>query len=495
MDNIEQADVRLPENGKPSGKARLVKDISANSVQIAFSHGLGLVIFYITSRYLEKEAFGEMNWLLAVGATVIALASLGLDLVLVRRISSGRDPVQIAGIHLFHTIASGVVLFLVAAALQLMMPNATRQHPFYLLLFVQLIVANIGNSYKLCLNGMEAYRQLAIQSVVANSIKACAIAYLAYTGQLSLFSVIAVLLAVSLIEVMTGYVLLRRSVSLRLRPVYNASEYKYFIFESIPQLGVVVFDSALARIDWILLGWMGTITATAEYSFAYKVYELEKLPLLIIAPVLLTRFSRIFSQGNTISAHSRNDIRALFRFEMFLMLLLPVLLVSCWTPLVDAVTGGKYGAANETAFIVLSSCIPMICLINFLWTSAFAQGQLRAIMGITITVALVNVALNVLLIPSFQSTGAAFAFLLSTILQCILYYVFVKKREVEPGLLSYLPAVISAVAGILSAYFLDVHFVIKAVVAVSVYTLLCLITGQLNIKLTRETLFGRRPEK
>ena len=64
--------------GNP-GKQKLVRDISANTVQTLITQVFGFVIFYITSKYLSKDEFGEFNWAIAIGSTIIATASLGLD--------------------------------------------------------------------------------------------------------------------------------------------------------------------------------------------------------------------------------------------------------------------------------------------------------------------------------------------------------------------------------------------------------------------------------
>src|ERR1041385_5781520 len=92
------------------GKKKLVKDISANTLQTGITQVFSLFIFYFTSRYLAKVDFGELNWSMAVGSTVIALASLGLDVVFVKRLASGQDVMVISGIHFFHTVIAGVLL-------------------------------------------------------------------------------------------------------------------------------------------------------------------------------------------------------------------------------------------------------------------------------------------------------------------------------------------------------------------------------------------------
>src|SRR5688500_2126119 len=92
------------------GKRKLIKDIYANSFQNILGQGIGLIIFYLTSKYLSKEDFGGFNWSMAVGTTIITISSLGLDVVFMKRVALGKDVVTISGIHFFHTLLTGIVL-------------------------------------------------------------------------------------------------------------------------------------------------------------------------------------------------------------------------------------------------------------------------------------------------------------------------------------------------------------------------------------------------
>src|SRR5689334_15062491 len=95
---------------KGAGKSKLLSDLSANTVQTGVTQVFAFLIFYITSPCLPKPDFGELNSSVAVGTTLIAFASFCLDVVFVRRLARGQDPLVIAGIHLFHTVIASVVL-------------------------------------------------------------------------------------------------------------------------------------------------------------------------------------------------------------------------------------------------------------------------------------------------------------------------------------------------------------------------------------------------
>jgi O-antigen/teichoic acid export membrane protein len=163
----------------------------------------------------------------------------------------------------------------------------------------------------------------------------------------------------------------------------------------------------------------------AEYSFAYKVFELSTLPLLAIAPLLIPWFTRIFKDGAT---PDTNKLKLLARMEMVVAAFTIVLINSCWSPVIDRLTAGKYGAVNERIIFILTLCIPLIYLTNFLWTISFAKGRLKMILtAFAITLA-VNVIVDIILIPIFKNEGAAIGYLAGYVAQTTY---FIIKNDVK----------------------------------------------------------------
>lgn len=464
------------------GKKQLVKDISANTLQTIITQVFALLIFYVTSKYLPKNDFGEFNWSMAIGSTIIALASLGLDVVFVKRIASNRDTVTISGIHFFHTLVVGLLLCTAILLLSVFWGGFYASHPLFLLVFINLSLINIANSFRLCLVGLESYRNLAIIAAITSVFKFLGIIALYLLGYFTIQTVISTFIVSSVLELILGYWYVNYSLAHRVKPLLRVKEYKYFILESLPQLGVVFFDSALARMDWILLGIISTAAATADYSFAYRMYESSKLPLLVIAPILLTRFSKLFAQPDKIDQKSKDDVAVFFRVELFVVMLIPIVLICTWTPLIDYFTNNKYGAVNEVNYMLLAGCVPLHCISNYMWSMGFAQGQLKAIMYITLVVALLNFGLNCLLIPLYDSLGASIAFLISTFLQTVLYVFFMKKDHLKLELHTCFIAFANAILSIVLAKLLTNNVIFATVVALLTTTILAVLTKQISPK-------------
>ena len=461
---------------------KLLKDLSANTIQTGITQLAGILIFYLMSRFISKPDFGAYNWATAVGSTIIAIGSLGLDLVLVKRIAAGQDARLMAAIHFFHTLIIGIVISIGLAFIQILWTHLFQFQILFFLIIFQLLLSNVTNSFKFSLTGLEAFKNLAIISVCLNLSKLIVVVVLLWTSFFSIQNIVFGFIASSVIELIASYYFISRKIGIPLKPILVASSYKDFVLESLPQLGVVLFDSALARIDWILLGIMSTVTITAEYSFAYKFFELSKLPLLILAPVLLTRFSKLFQSKESITTSKLSAIQQFFNLEIFVSLLIPVFMICAWTDIIDFITDGKYGGVNQTTYTLLAICIPIHFTINFLWTMGFVQGQLKEIMWITIVSSLVNLLLNIIFIPHYGSLGAAFSFLVTSLLQLISYLLFIRQHTIRVNLKKPILLFLGSVFAIFFAQWFFKNNYIAAIAASFFYVIFAFSLGLVSIK-------------
>ena len=166
--------------------------------------------------------------------------------------------------------------------------------------------------------------------------------------------------------------------------------------------------------------------------------------------------------------------------EMVVAAFTIVLINVCWAPVIDHITDGKYGLVNVHTIFILTLCIPLQYLTNFLWTTNFAKGRLRMIFHAFVITLTVNVIGDLILIPIFKNEGAAFAYLAGYIAQTAFY---IYKSDI-PGLNKALyPCIICttcACVGFLEAGFLFRNIWIEIVGSVLIYAGLLLLTRQLR---------------
>ena len=73
-------------------RKNFLKDISASTIQVVLNQALGLLVFIIISRYLQKSVYGELNWSLAILTFIFTTLSLRLEQIVVRKVAAGDDP-------------------------------------------------------------------------------------------------------------------------------------------------------------------------------------------------------------------------------------------------------------------------------------------------------------------------------------------------------------------------------------------------------------------
>ena len=405
-------------------KRKLLKNLSANTLQLIINQVSGLIIFYILSTGLNKESFGQINLALAIMLAVFNILSFGIDQIAVRKLASGDEPQMILSLYVTHVLLTGVTFYALLLGTTLIFPSIGAYHVILLIGTGKLMIY-FSMPLKQSAIGLERFKLLAYLSIISNIIRAVCLIILSLMHQIDLNHVIIVFITGDAFELFIGILLFKSDVPSALKIRWHKNNYAALIKESLPQFGVTIITSALARFDWIFIGIILSAIKLAEYSFAYKVFELSAMPLLAIAPLLIPWFTRLFKDG---AQPDVPNLKLLLRFEMIVAAFTIVIINSCWSPVIDQLTSGKYGLVNERTIFILSLGIPLQYFTNFLWTINFAKGRLRMIFNAFVITLVINVGGDIILIPIFKNEGAAIAYLAGYIIQAAFY---IYKNEVK----------------------------------------------------------------
>jgi O-antigen/teichoic acid export membrane protein len=336
-------------------KKNLFKNLSANTIQLVINQLLGLVIFYTLSSGLDKNSFGQLNLALAILLVVFNLLSLGIDQLAIRKIASGDPAHSVLSLYLFHVLTTGVLFYGVLLIGSVFINLQNGLYPLLLLIGLGKLMIYFSTPFKQSASGLERFKTLAFMLVISNVVRSITLTVFVLLHILSLHATIIIFITGDILELALCIYLFKRSTQIPVSINYNKEAYIALLHEALPQMGVTLITSAMARFDWIFIGFMVSAIKLAEYSFAYKVFEMSTLPLLAIAPILLPWFTKLFKQ--TIAADTTN-LKLLLKAEIIIATLTILLLNILWVPVIDAVTAGKYGAVNSNTIFILSLCIP-----------------------------------------------------------------------------------------------------------------------------------------
>jgi O-antigen/teichoic acid export membrane protein len=457
-------------------KGRLLQNLSVNAVQLIVNQLLGLGIFYVLSTGLDKNTFGQINLALAILMAVFNILSCGIDQLVIKKIAAGADIHAVVSLYIVHVLFAGLVFYGLLFCGYLLFANYNLVYTLVLLIGIGKLMLFFSSPFKQAANGMERFRMLAYMLVASNLLRCVGVIILALMHHLTLHYIIMVFIAGDMAELLFCIFLFSSSTKIPLNIKWSKTNYFQLLREALPQTGVVFITSALARFDWIFIGVLVSAVKLAEYSFAYKLYEISTLPLLAIAPLLIPRFTKLFQQIDI----PTDELKLLARVEMIIAAFTVLALNICWAPVIDSLTAGKYGAVNVKTIFILSLCLPLLYLNNFFWTIYFAQGRLKMILTSFVITFSVNVAGDIILIPFFKNEGAAFAFLASGIVQTIYYLKQNRINELKNIWQPLVLCTLCALSGGFMAKMLFQNSWIVAISAVVLYGSLLFVTNQLN---------------
>lgn len=457
-------------------KQRLVRNLSANTLQLIINQLLGLVIFYILSTGLDKNSFGQINLALALMLAVFNILSFGIDQIAVRKIAGGENPQFVLPLYISHVLITGLAFYALLFCGRPLLSPLLSGYDIILVIGAAKLMIYFSTPFKQAAIGMERFRLLACLSVISNVVRAISLIVLALMHSITLQSVVITFICGDLLELVVDIILFKRTTGLPVKIGLAKKSYSHLLKESLPQFGVVIITSALARFDWIFIGIVVSAASLAEYSFAYKVFELSTLPMLAIAPLLIPWFTKLFKNDTP----DITNLRFLVRIEMAIAAFTIVILNSCWSPVIDGLTGGKYGAVNQHTIFILSLCIPLLYLTNFLWTISFAKGRLKMILIAFIITLSVNVIGDIILIPVYKNEGAAIGYLAGYVAQTVFFLIKNDERKLNVSIWHLIICTGWACGSVALARMLFVNIYQVVICAILVYVTGLFLTRQLR---------------
>lgn len=372
------------------------------------SAGLLLLLMAVATRSLSEDAFGQFQWVLAFATMGETLMDLGLQQLTTRAIA--RDRTQAPRL-LHNSLAlkalTGVGMFVVMSGIALML----RPEHDVRLACVLMLSSAIGRSYLLTMRGvLTGLERFGHESVIVVGDRVLVLGLGAYAllqgwGLLGLCSMFVVARVIAVV----GALALTRPVVGGLTLAFDTALWRTLQRAALPMGAFLVVLNIYSYIDTVMLGMLSTFADTGAYGAAYRIYEGLSYVPGILSGALTPRLAKLWSVDR--GAHLRLAWRGLGAAAGLAILFAgPVWLLA--RPLLTLVfTGGSavdYGEAALTLRILVAG-LPFIFVIWMLQAVATAVFLERLLFRTTAIGAVLNIVLNLFLIPRYGRDGAAFA--------------------------------------------------------------------------------------
>lgn len=389
-----------------------------------FNLGLSFFIGIWMARYLGPGNFGILSYAIAFSSLFSFIADLGINSILNRELvkfPEKRD--ELLGTALRLKIGGGIVAFLVTGSAVLLTDASLLIRGLVLLYSLTFIFQAIGVISIFFQARVEAKKNVRSQ-IISSSISSVLKIIMILSGS----GVIWLTLIYALDSIWLGIFLTlayRRS-GLRIKTwSFNWSMAKEMLSSSWLLMLTSVSISIYMRIDQVMIKQLMNETAVGLYSAATKISEVWYIIPATICPSL---FSAIINSKKVDQDLYFGRLKKLFLLMLFFAVLVGLSVTLLSRPIIQILFGSAYLGAVSVLRIYVWSVVG-----TFLGVAVgqylIAENYTKIYFFITILGAIVNVVLNLLLIPKIGINGAALATVVSYLFVVVSLIFFKNTRK------------------------------------------------------------------
>jgi O-antigen/teichoic acid export membrane protein len=394
--------------------ARAARNTAARAAGEIAGKVASLVLFAVLARKVGESGLGSFVFAFAFLQIAIVPVDLGFDRYLLRRIAADRAA---AASLLWNVLTLKLVLALPVAALAFpflfLMGSPAQSRETVYVLAGGILIDSLARTVFSVFTAFERSEFVAI-SLVVQRVLAAALGLIALSAGHGVVTVAAAYSAGAIAGLLLGSVLLRRLLG-PLRPSIRRDSWPDLRRRSLPFAVQDVFTVILFKFDAVLLAALATAAAVGRYGAAYRLLE----GTFFLTVAMSGAFAPMYTY---LGADTSPTIRSVFQrsVKLSLVVLTPVAVAFAVLalPLTRLIFGHKLDAA-ATPLRILAPSVVLLGVITLAASLFVSRRDPRAMVKVTGWMALVNIALNVALIPPLEDTGAAIAMTFTEALYCI----------------------------------------------------------------------------
>ncbi|WP_316801159.1 flippase [Pedobacter frigidisoli] len=399
-----------------------------NTGWLMFGKVLSLLVGLFIARYLGPGLFGDLSFGLSLVAILAAVGALGLDTFIIREII--KEPKQrdeILGTSLWLRLLTNAAAIPVAMGIYYISHETSKNPGEPLTIMVGLLaLASFFKSF----NVIDAYFQSQVQSKyvvqvqnICLIISAAIKLILIYLGLPLIYIVMALVFDGLILAIGLIIVYQKQGFSI-FQWHYDGERAKSLLKQSAPLILSAVMVSIYMKIDVVMLKEMGS-KAVGIYSAAANLSEAWYfIPVAIVTSV----FPALINARKTDIARYHKRLGNLY--DLLVYICLPVGIFISFTA--DFIIHLLYSNQFEGAGVMLSIHI-WSGIFVFLGSASsqylIAEGYTRISFYRTACGALINILLNLWLIPKYAGIGASIATLIACFVSTFYLLLIPKTRQ------------------------------------------------------------------
>ncbi len=370
----------------------------------------GLFIGVFVARHLGPEQFGSLNYALALSSFFAVATHMGLSGLVVRELV--KKPSD-AGLTMGTTFHIKAIMSVLTCLLFLVVATVTEQFAsteYWLLVLVSasillkpIEVLNFWFESKV----QSRYSSLANMITLASS-SLLKIALVLFGAQLLSFAMVHVF-EVLLVSLLIVY-FYKSSSSVPFKEWNSSKEKaKIFLSQSWMILLGALFATVYLKVDQVMLKWLVSKQEVGIYAVAARLSEIW---YFVPTAIVSSFFPRLIALKENQPEQYLKRLQMLFDLLFVMAFILAIVVTLFSDPIISLLYGPAYHKSSSVLAIHIWAGV-FIFMRAALSKWILTENLLEFSLITQASGAIFNVALNLLLIPRYQSTGAAAATLIS----------------------------------------------------------------------------------
>lgn len=189
-------------------------------------------------------------------------------------------------------------------------------------------------------------------------------------------------------------------------------------------LAIAVFSTLYWRIDILMLSKLSTLEQVGFYGACWRLLQFA---MVVPTSLCLALYPQIVMAIEADSERLARLAAVALRYLLALTLPVAVAVTLLGEDLLALLFGASFRQAASTLTVLIWTLIPF-CLVRYHAYVLVAANHQRADLGLNIIMSLLNIGLNLILIPRYGPTGAAIASLIAICLYAVLQYGYLLRR-------------------------------------------------------------------
>jgi O-antigen/teichoic acid export membrane protein len=373
---------------------------------------------WIIARFSGPTVWGAVSWSMALATQVLIIAKMGLDLGASRLASEYgtarpgvlRELLSVSSnLRLAFTLPTSLVTYFFAPQI------AHAFHDDALLWPVRLAAglvfcASVYEFQEQFLIGLNRHATVSRVRTAMLSLRVVATVGVVAAG-MGAVAILSGYVGAWIVGIAVFSILLRRYLPDAMPdPAERGAIRRRLLAMSIPLAVSSASVTIYSQVDKLILGYFDSLWEVGQYSIARAVMEVALFPAFALVTTLRPALASRFSKGDL--ADCSRLIRRSLRLSLVAGVMFGSIFVAMSVPLVSLVYSSQYRYAGE--LLAWFSWIVVIRSLGALVLPALlAADRIRTYAWLTAGAAVLNLALNVALIPSMHSRGAIVATVVS----------------------------------------------------------------------------------